>query len=93
MAECQDAGEPVLVALAQNGDQDALEVLLRRYYRPLRAFIAPMVGASNVDDVLQEIALTIFQNLRYLRHPGAFRSWAFRLACRRAFRHLKREAL
>src|SRR5262245_25939903 len=92
MAECHDAGEPVLVALAQNGDQDALEVLLRRYYRPLRTFIAPMVGASHVDDVLQEIALTIFQNLRYLRHPAAFRPWVFRLACRRAFRHLKREA-
>src|SRR5580704_16555307 len=79
------------VALAQNGDQDALEVLLRRYYRPLRAFIAPMVGTSHADDVLQEIALAIFQNLRYLRHPGAFRSWAFRIASRRAFRHLKCE--
>jgi RNA polymerase sigma-70 factor (ECF subfamily) len=91
MPDCQDTGEPVLVALAQNGDQDALEVLLRRYYRPLRAFIAPMVGTSHADDVLQEIALAIFQNLRYLRHPGAFRSWAFRIASRRAFRHLKRE--
>jgi len=70
---------------------DALEVLLRRYYRPLRAFITPMVGSSHADDVLQEIALAIFQNLRYLREPGAFRSWAFRLASRRAFRHLKRE--
>jgi DNA-directed RNA polymerase specialized sigma24 family protein len=38
-----------------------------------------------------QIALAIFQNLRYLRHPGAFRSWAFRIASRRAFRHLKRE--
>ena len=62
MPDCQDTGEPVLVALAQNGDQDALEVLLRRYYRPLRAFIAPMVGTSHADDVLQEIALAIFQN-------------------------------
>ena len=91
MPEYQDSGEPVLVALAQNGDQDALEVLLRRYYRPLRAFIAPLVGSSHADDVLQEIALAIFQNFRYLRHPGAFRSWAFRIASRRAFRHLKRE--
>jgi RNA polymerase sigma-70 factor (ECF subfamily) len=50
-----------------------------------------MVGSSHVDDVLQEIALAIFRNLRYLRHPGAFRPWAFRLASRRAFRYLKRE--
>jgi RNA polymerase sigma factor (sigma-70 family) len=49
-------------------------------------------GAKETDDdVLQEISLGIFQNLRYLRHPGAFRPWAFRLASRRAFRYLKRE--
>ncbi len=89
MPECQDTDEPVLVALAQNGDRDALEVLLRRYYRPLRAYITPMVGSSHADDVLQEIALAIFQHLRYLRHPGAFRSWAFRIAARRAFRQPK----
>src|SRR5262252_6966966 len=91
MPECQSTGEPLLVALAQSGAPDALEALLRRYYRPLRAFITPMVGPSHADDVLQEIALAIFQNLRYLRHPGAFRAWAYRLASRRAFRHLKRE--
>ena len=91
MSEGSNTDELLLVALAQSGDQDALEELLRRYYRPLRAFITPMVGGSHADDVLQEIALAIFQNLRYLRHPGAFRSWAFRLASRRAFRHLKRE--
>jgi RNA polymerase sigma-70 factor (ECF subfamily) len=91
MPDCPDIGEPILVALAQSGDHDALEVLLRRYHRPLRAFVTPMVGASHADDVLQEIALAIFQDLRYLRHPAAFRAWAFRLASRRAFRFLKRE--
>jgi RNA polymerase sigma-70 factor (ECF subfamily) len=92
MSDRPDTDELLLVTLAQSGDQDALEALLRRYYRPLSAFITPMVGGSHADDVLQEIALAIFQNLRYLRHPGAFRSWAYRLASRRAFRHLRREA-
>jgi len=92
MPDHREIDESVLVALAQNGDRDALEALLRRFYRPLRAYITPLVGSSHADDVLQEIALTIFQNLRYLRHPAAFRSWAFRLASRRAFRYLKREA-
>jgi RNA polymerase sigma-70 factor, ECF subfamily len=91
MPDCPDTEEVVLVALAQSGDRDALEALLRRYHQPLRAFVTPMVGGSHADDVLQEIALAIFQNLRYLRQPGAFRSWAYRLASRRAFRHLKRE--
>jgi len=92
MPDYREIDEPGLVALAQSGDRDALEALLRRCYRPLRAFITPLVGSSHADDVLQEIALTIFQNLRYLRHPAAFRSWALRLASRRAFRFLKRDA-
>ena len=91
MPDYRETGEAVLVALAQSGDKDALEALLRRFYRPLRAFVTPLVGASHADDVLQEIALLIVQNVRYLRHPAAFRPWAFRLASRRAFRHLKRE--
>ena len=91
MPDYREIHEPVLVALAQHGDRDALEALLRRFYPPLRAFVRPLVGSSHVDDVLQEIALTIVQNLRHLRHPAAFRAWAFRLASRRAFRYLRRE--
>ncbi|MFN7922575.1 MAG: sigma-70 family RNA polymerase sigma factor [Bryobacteraceae bacterium] len=86
------AGETLLVALAQNGDPAALEALLRKFYRPLRAYVAPMVGAAHADDVLQEVAVAIFQNLRYLRHPAAFRAWVFQIASRQVFRHLKREA-
>jgi len=91
MPDYRETDEPVLVALPVNGDRDALEALLRRFYGPLRAFVTPLVGPSHADDALQEIALIIFQNLRYLRHPAAFRAWAFRLASRRAFRYLKRE--
>src|SRR5215831_7885142 len=91
MLDYREIDELIVVALAQNGDRDALEALLRRFYGPLRAFVMPLVGSSHADDVLQEIALIIFQNLRYLRPPAAFRPWAFRLASRRAFRYLKRE--
>jgi len=91
MPECPDTPEAILVVLAQHGDRDALELLVRGFYRPLRAFVTPLVGSSHADDVLQEIAIIIFQQLRYLRHPAAFRAWAFRLAARRAFRYLKRE--
>ncbi len=92
MSESAEPSEFILVALAQNGDRTALEALFRRFHQPLRGYVGQMLGSSRTDDVLQEIALTIFQNLRYLRHPAAFRPWAFRLASRHVFRHLKREA-
>jgi RNA polymerase sigma-70 factor (ECF subfamily) len=90
MPEGPDTSELVLIALAQSGDRDALEACSAATIDRF-ALIMPMVGGCRADDVLQEIAPAIFQNLRYLRQPEAFRAWAFRIASRRAFRHLRRE--
>jgi len=89
--EMPEDGEMILVARAQTGDRAAFEALLRGLHQPLRSFVTPMVGASQADDVLQEVAISVFKNLRYLRHPAAFRPWIFRIASRQVFRHLKRE--
>jgi RNA polymerase sigma-70 factor, ECF subfamily len=87
-----ESDEFLLVALAQTGDRAALELLFHRIYRLLRCYVGQLVGTSSMDDVLQDVAVIIFRNLRYLRDPAAFRPWALRLASRQAFRHLKREA-
>lgn len=92
MPEPEEAEELILIALAQNGDRDAVEKLFRRLYRPLRSYVSKMVDSSQTDDVLQDVALIIFRNLRYLQHPAAFRAWVLRLASRQIFRHLKGDA-
>ena len=69
----------------------AFEKLLRRLYRPLRSYIAAMVGDSVAEDVLQEVSLRIYRHIRFLREPKAFRAWAYQIATRIAFVHLKRE--
>jgi len=83
--------EGLLVALVQHGDVAAFETLLRRLYRPLRGYIAAMVGDSVADDVLQDVSLRIYRHIRFLREPKAFRAWAYQIATRIAFVHLKRE--
>jgi RNA polymerase sigma-70 factor (ECF subfamily) len=92
MASYEDPDEFILVVLAQNGDREALEALLRRIYRPLRSYVASMARSADVDDLLQEIALRIVKYLHHLRHPAAFRAWTFRLATRHVLRHLKRQS-
>jgi RNA polymerase sigma-70 factor (ECF subfamily) len=86
-----EESENLLVALVQHGDTAAFETLLRRLYRPLRSYIAAMVGDSVAEDVLQEVSLRIYRHIRFLREPKAFRAWAYRIATRIAFVHLKRE--
>ena len=88
--ELQTPDQTLLVLLAQAGDRAALEQLLRDIHAPLRRYISGLVGSDFADDVLQETALQIFRKLPFLREPGVFRPWTYRIASRIAFPQLKR---
>jgi RNA polymerase sigma-70 factor, ECF subfamily len=82
--------QTLLVLLAQTGDRDALEQLLRESHAPLRRYISRLAGPDLVDDILQETSIQIFRKLPFLREPAVFRAWTLRIASRIAFSHLKR---
>jgi len=79
------------VLLAQAGDRGALESLLRSIQPSLGRYIRSIVGPAHADDVTQDVLVTIYRKLWALSSPGLFRPWAFRIASRAAFRHLKKE--
>lgn len=83
--------ELLLVLRVQAGDVGAFEQLLIRLHRSLRTYVCGMVGSTQADDVLQEVALRIFRQIRFLAEPRAFRAWAQRIATRVALAHLQRE--
>lgn len=76
---------------AQCGDHDALECLCRSIQPSLRRFVRGVVRTSNAEDVLQDVLVIVCHKLTSLHTPELFRPWAFRIASRCAFRHLKRE--
>ncbi len=75
---------------AQCGDRDALELLLRSMQASLRRYVAGLVGDGDADDILQDVLLIVSRKLYWLEQPAVFRAWAFRIASRAAFRHLKK---
>jgi RNA polymerase sigma-70 factor (ECF subfamily) len=80
------------VLLAQAGDREAFDRLLRQVQEPLYRYIAGLVGTRALaEDILQEVFILIYRKLRWLREPELFRPWAYRIATREAFKHLKRE--
>jgi RNA polymerase sigma-70 factor, ECF subfamily len=79
------------VLRAQCGDREALELLLRGVQPSLRRYLTRLVGASSADDVLQEVLILVSRKLGWLDVPEAFHPWAYRVASRVAFRHLKKE--
>src|SRR5262245_56861200 len=80
------------VLLAQSGDRAALNELLRAVQEPLFRYILQLVGEHALaEDVLQEVFITVYRKLHWLREPELFRPWAYRISTREAFRRLKRE--
>ena len=82
--------EALWVLRAQCADREALESLLGCVQPALRRYISGLVGPSDADDVLQDVLVLIYQKLKWLQDPALFRPWAFRIASRAGFRHLKR---
>jgi len=78
------------VLRAQCRDREALEALLRSVQPPLRRYLAGVAGATDADDLLQDVLVIIIRKLGALGDPALFRPWAFRIASREAFRHVRK---
>jgi RNA polymerase sigma-70 factor (ECF subfamily) len=76
---------------AQCGDREALELLLRAIQPSLHRYLCGLVGTTQADDVLQDVLIAVARKLAWLEQPELIRPWAFRIASRAGFRHLKRE--
>jgi RNA polymerase sigma-70 factor (ECF subfamily) len=87
-----EGGETLRVLRAQAGDREALGQLFEALQRPLYRYLLGLVGRPELaEDVLQEVFLLVHRKLRWLREPGLFRPWVYRIATREAFKHLRRE--
>ena len=79
------------VIRAQCGDRDALELLLLSIQPSLHRYVKRVVRPDGADDVVQDALIVIARKLTWLAEPRVFRAWAFRIASRAAFRHLRKE--
>jgi len=78
------------VLRAQCRDREALEALLRTVQPSLRRYLCGLVGATDADDVHQDVLMIVVRRLGTLEDPALFRPWLLRIASRRAFRHLRK---
>ena len=76
---------------AQVGDREALELLLRSVQPSLHRYVRRVTSDSDVDDVVQDVLVAIARNVKWLVEPKLFRPWAFRIASRASFSHLRRQ--
>lgn len=82
-----------LVASAITGSEGGFEELVRRYQRPISAYVYRMVGDYEVAlDLTQEIFMKVYGSLSRYRSEFKFSTWIYKIAHNAAVDHLRRGA-
>ena len=87
------ANDSDLVATAINGQEGSFEELVRRYQRPISAYVYRMVGNyESALDLTQEIFIKVYASLRRYRSEFKFSTWIYKIAHNAAVDHLRRSS-
>jgi RNA polymerase sigma-70 factor (ECF subfamily) len=82
-----------LVASAITGIEGGFEELVRRYQRPISAYVYRMVGDYETAlDLTQEIFIKIYSSLSRYRPEFKFSTWIYKIAHNAAIDHLRRSS-
>jgi len=84
MNSCQSL--EILVLRCQVGDGEAFEELFELYQPRLRYYIRRLdAKTDNIDDMLQDIWLSVYRKIENLKEPRAFPVWLYRIARNKVF--------
>ena len=87
------ANDRDLVASAASGLEGGFEELVRRYQRPISAYVYRMVGDYETAlDLTQEIFIKIYGSLSRYRPEFKFSTWIYKIAHNAAIDHLRRSS-
>src|SRR6476659_4348173 len=87
------ASDRELVAIAVNGIDGSFEELVRRYQRPISAYVYRMVGNyESALDLTQEIFIKVYNSLSRYRPEFKFSTWIYKIAHNAAVDHLRRSS-
>ncbi|MDT4953247.1 MAG: hypothetical protein QOJ02_1385 [Acidobacteriota bacterium] len=87
IADCE------LVTRAVAGREDSFEELVRRYQRPIAAYVYRMVGNYEAAlDLTQEVFIKVYNSLTRYRSEFKFSTWIYKIAHNSAVDHLRRHS-
>lgn len=87
VADCE------LVTRAVAGREDSFEELVRRYQRPIAAYVYRMVNDYDAAlDLTQEVFIKVYNSLGRYRSEFKFSTWIYKIAHNSAVDHLRRHS-
>jgi RNA polymerase sigma-70 factor (ECF subfamily) len=83
--------DPDLVTRACAGREDCFEELVRRYQRPIAAYVYRMTGDYDMAlDLTQEVFIKVYNSLARYRPEYKFSTWIYKIAHNAAIDYLRR---
>lgn len=74
------------------GDEQSFKILLVRHLKPVYNFIWRYIGDdSTAEDVVQEVFLRVWKNLKKFNRKKSFKTWLYRIAKNAALDWLKKK--
>ena len=73
------------------GDNSAFQVLVRKHKEKVRNIIyITMNNSALVDDIAQDVFITVYRNLKYFRFESQFTTWLYRITVNRCKDYLRK---
>jgi RNA polymerase sigma-70 factor (ECF subfamily) len=82
------ADDSQLIAACRRGEARAMEMLYHQYKRRVFGMAHRIVGASDAEEVAQEVFVRVFRALVNFRGDSALSTWIYRLTVNAALSHL-----
>src|ERR1051326_927511 len=94
LAKLSGLADSELVVNALSGREAFFEELVRRYQRPIAAYVYRMVGSYDAAlDLTQEVFIKVYNSLSRYRSEFKFSTWIYKIAHNAAIDHLRRHAV
>lgn len=84
--------EPETIELAQSGDDEAFNTIIKSYRKRILGTVYRMIGrGDDVEDVGQEVFVRLYFSLKQLRTPQVFEPWLYRLTINACYDYLRKK--
>ena len=77
------------ISAARGGDRAAFERLYEHYAAMVHGILLSRVPRMDVEDLVQDVFVTVYRRISALREPAAFGGWLATIARNRATDHLR----
>ncbi len=77
----QEITDEQLIKQYLKGDEESLEVLIKRYLKPIYSFVYKNIGNPEVaEDITQEVFIKVWKSIKKFKHEKKFSTWIFTIA-------------